>query len=403
MAEMAKTRSHDGIRAVIAMLCATGLGYWPLYVEPFVIGALIDSLGLSEAQAGLLMTAEISAIALVTLGCARYLSRLASPVPLAISAGMIVLVGNAVSAFLNDFTWLVLVRIVTGLGSGISLAIGSAALARVSDPDRKMALVLVGRGIMGAVMIPLIAMAISKYDYRGSYLFLAMIPLLVMPVLLWLPGQSEVGQAETAASEHSLEILHDRIGLPVFILLLGMFLMTLGESVLYSFIERKGAEIGMTLDLIALVLMGTTIAGLIGAAIPAAINTRFGRQVPIYASMVFIVASGSAALLAQSATIYAIALAGYTVCFAVCVPFVFGVSTLLGRTGAVTAALGAMIVGGHTIGPSIAGFVVGLGGFSLLTLVYAGANLAVLVCLILLFHMISQRSQAADAMVTEHA
>ncbi len=402
MTTKSKSRSHDGIRAVIAMLCATGLGYWPLYVQPFVIGALIDSLGLSEAQAGLLMTAEISAIALVTLGGAQHIARLATPVPLAIGAAIIVLAGNAISVFLDEFTWLLLARIGTGLGAGISLAIGSAALAKVSDPDRKMALILVGRGIMGAVMIPLIAMAISKYGFRGSYMFLTLIPLFVLPVLLWLPSRDEAGREEAATMEQSLELLHDRIGMPVFVLLMGMFLMTLGESVWYSFIERKGIEIGMSLDLIALVLMVTTIAGLLGAAVPAVLNTRLGRQLPIYVSMVLAMASGCVALLTQSPAIYGIANAVYTVSFAVCVPFIFGVSTRLGRTGAVTAALGAMIVGGHSIGPSIAGFVVGHGGFPLLTFVYAGANLAALVCLFLLFEFISRRDQVADTMVSEH-
>lgn len=396
-------RSHDGIRAVIAMLCATGLGYWPLYVEPFVIGALIDGLGLSEAQAGLLMTAEISAIAVVALGGSHHLARLATPVPFAISAGITVLAGNALSVFLDDFVWLLLARVGAGFGAGISLAIGSAALARLSEPDRKMALILGGRGIMGAVMIPLIAMAISRYGYRGSYMFLTLIPLLVLPVLLWLPVRDESECDETGATEQSLKLLHDRIGLPVFTLLLGMFLMTLGESVWYSFIERKGTAIGMSLDLIAFVMMATTIAGLIGAAVPAALNTRFGRQMPIYVSMVLIMGFGCAALLTRSPVVYTIANAGYTVGFAACIPFVFGVSTLLGRTGAVTAALGAMIVGGHTIGPSIAGLVVGYGGFPLLAIVYAGTNAAALACLFLLFRMISRRSQAVGAMEGKRA
>jgi predicted MFS family arabinose efflux permease len=389
-------RHHDSMRAVIAMLCATGLGYWPLYVQPFVVGSLIDSLGFSESRAGLLVTVEFSALALTTLGGAGVIARLKAPVRLAMAAAFLVFLGNLLSASLSEFAWLLPARIVTGLASGISLAIGSTALARVSSPDRKMAFVLVGRGVMGAMMIPLIAAAISAFGHRGSYGFLALVPLVIIPLLSWLP-------ARRGAVARGRALLLDRIGVPVFVLLLGMFLLTLGESVLYSFAERKGVEIGMPLDLIALVITVTTFGGLLGAAIPAALGLRFGRQLPVYASLLAILLAGCVALRADGIGNYSLGLTGFVIGFAVGVPFLFGFSTLLGRTGAVTSALGAMIVGGHTVGPAVAGYVIEAGGFPLLGSFYAWVTASALVCVFLCFSAVSRRRHEFLPEDFEHA
>ncbi len=389
-------KQHDSMRAVVAMLCATGLGYWPLYVQPFVVGSLIDSLGFSEAEAGLLVTAEFSALALISLGGASLIARLETPVKLAMAAAFLAVLGNLLSAFLSDFAWLLPARIVTGLASGISLAIGSTALARVSSPDRKMALVLFGRGVMGALMIPLIAMAISRFGYRGSYGFLAVLPLAVIPLLSWLPCRR--GAAATGRA-----LLDDGIRLPVFILLLGMFQLTLGESVLYSFAERKGVEIGMSLDLIALVITVTTLGGLLGASIPAALGLKFGRQLPVYASMLVIFLAGCTTLRAEGMTGYTLGLTGFAIGFAVGIPFLFGFSTLLGRTGAVTSALGAMMVGGHTVGPAVAGYVIEAGGFALLTSFYAWVTASALFSVLFCFLVVSRRRHEFLIEDTEHA
>jgi hypothetical protein len=139
--------------------------------------------------------------------------------------------------------------------------------------------------------------------------------------------------------------------------------------------------------------MTTTFCGLLGAAIPAVLGLRLGRQLPIYVSFVVIVIMGSAALYTNNATVYSLGLAGYTFGFAVAVPYIFGFSTLLGRTGAVTSALGAMIVGGHSIGPAIAGYIVEAGGFSFLAVSYLTMNMLAFICLLMCFLAISRRSR----------
>jgi MFS family permease len=182
-----------------------------------------------------------------------------------------------------------------------------------------------------------------------------------------------------------------------------MFLLTLGESILYSFVERKGVEIGMSLDVIALILTTTTFCGLLGAAIPAALGLRFGRQVPVFMSLTVISLAGSVALLSDGFTTYSLGLTGFTIGFAVGIPFIFGFSTLLGRTGAVTSALGAMIVGGHTIGPAVAGYIIELGGFSLLGTIYACVTVTALACVFACFVAISRRRHEFVSEDAEHA
>lgn len=64
LSEVHKVSVIARVRITLAMICTTGLGYWPLYVMPFVVGALVENLHLSGAQAGFVATTELAAAAL---------------------------------------------------------------------------------------------------------------------------------------------------------------------------------------------------------------------------------------------------------------------------------------------------------------------------------------------------
>ena len=59
--------------SAIGMVASTGLGYWPIYVLPLLVGQFMESRGYTASQAGLLGSLEIGAIGLMTLGASRFL------------------------------------------------------------------------------------------------------------------------------------------------------------------------------------------------------------------------------------------------------------------------------------------------------------------------------------------
>ncbi|MFC7047958.1 MFS transporter [Emcibacter nanhaiensis] len=382
-------------RESLAMAGVTGLGYWPLYVIPFVIGALIDGRGLDEVQAGFVASVEVTTIALSSLLMSRFVSMIGSTSRAIYITIVVIILGNLISAVAESYSLLLVSRLLVGFGEGIALATGTATVTHVKKPDRLYALVQVGRGLIGAISIPIIAYAIGHSASAGPFLFLALLPLLALPVAHWLPTERE---KDASASEINA-LFHSKIAQMVVLLMAAMFMVTLGESFWYSFIERKGTSIGMDLDSVAMILSATIFLGILGAGIPAFLGNRYGRILPLLVLIVLTTISGGVSLMATTAVPYVLGAFCFVIFFAAITPFAIGLSTVFGRTGAVSAAIGSMIVGGHAIGPTIAGFTLKAGGFPALSMEFAASGLCAIVLFLVLGYLVQQRKKS-DTHVT---
>ena len=356
------------IRITLAMICTTGLGYWPLYVMPFVVGALVENLHLSGAQAGFVATTELAAAALTAFLGADPAARVKRPGRLALLSALLIALANLASAGVSGYLPLLTLRALTGLGEGVALALGAAALGRVDGPERYYALVMVGRGLTGTAMIPVIAYAIRLFEQKGAFVFLAITPIILAPLVIGLPDGAERSSREAPPTAQEPGFVHSAASILV---LCAVFLLSLGEATWYTFIERRGAEIGLSIEAIANVLAIATVSGIAGAAIPALLGQKAGRAVPIFAGMLVVLASGAASLLTGDVMTYSVANAVFTIGFAIVIPFSFGVSTVLNRSGSLSAALGSMIVAGYVVGPSLAGVTLTRGGYQSLALLFS--------------------------------
>lgn len=370
------------VRITLAMICTTGLGYWPLYVMPFVVGALVENLHLSGAQAGFVATTELAAAALTAFFGAGLAARAKRPGRLALLSALFIALANLASAGVSGYFPLIILRALTGLGEGVALALGAAALGRVDGPDRYYALVMVGRGLTGTAMIPIIAYAIRLFEHKGAFAFLAITPIILAPFVIGLPNGAEGSSREAPSATQEAGFSHSAASI---LLLSAVFFLSLGEATWYTFIERRGAEIGLSIEAIANVLAIATISGIAGAAIPALLGQRAGRAVPIFAGMLVVLASGAASLLTGGVMTYSIANAVFTIGFAIVIPFSFGVSTVLNRSGSLSAALGSMIVAGYVVGPSLAGVTLTRGGYESLAFLFACIVFIAIIAFVALF------------------
>ena len=153
-------------------------------LSPMYIGALMENLHLSEADAGLVMTVElIAAAASLTLFSRKLVAF--PPFRLAAVGTAVVLAAQLASAFATQLPLLLCVRALSGIGASFALLAASILISRRADPDRYIAIAMVGTtlvftGIMGicgivdcAVRAPRVLPGRGRYDLALLPLFVA--------------------------------------------------------------------------------------------------------------------------------------------------------------------------------------------------------------------------------------
>lgn len=359
----------EQVRTALGLMVVTGIGYWPQFFLPFIIGGLIDGLGFTETQAGIVASTEFAVIAFVSHVAARFVDHPSMSSSMVRLGAGLAIAGNICSFFIGGYYPLLASRMLAGLGEGLSLAIGSASSVNVSSPDRFFSVVMIGRGLMGTVMIPVVTLIIENYSISGAFLFLAAIPLLVLPVAGWIPQRS----SSTMSSKMDVEDPQVYgTALLANLLILSMLFASMAEAFWYAFIERKGIDAGIEAREIATFLAVCTVIGIGGALIPIAVGTRFGRFVPILLSFLLCILGGAVSLLTKQPMLYLVGGTIYTAFYALALPYCLGLSTEFSHSHAIATRMGAMLVGGYVVGPAIAGYTFDQGGFSALAGLFSG-------------------------------
>ncbi|MFZ0155707.1 MFS transporter, partial [Pseudomonas sp.] len=151
---------------------AYGVGLLGLWALPFLISAIIHDLHLNEAQAGLLMSAEFGFTMLASLLIAPFMGR-APRRTLALIGTLLAIVANLASANIENIYALAAVRCLAGLGAGLALACGNAAVASAKHPDRIAGHMNVLSVLLMIVVMLGYAKVMALYGLPGLYYAMA--------------------------------------------------------------------------------------------------------------------------------------------------------------------------------------------------------------------------------------
>ena len=171
---------------LIAFAASLGMGVAFLNLTP-VLPALRDFYGVSNARMGVLITALILTHSLVQIPAGLVVDRMGvrTGVLLALGLGFL---GNILSIFSQDFNFILAMRLLTGIGTGLSFVAGiHYATAHARDEQKIQVQAIFGGLINTGSMLPFFASPILLgYDVRLIYLFTALIFFLpLLAVLIW--------------------------------------------------------------------------------------------------------------------------------------------------------------------------------------------------------------------------
>ncbi len=378
------TRPDDPAGIVWAVTAAYTIGVLGGNMQPLLIGALIDSVHLDASRAGLLGSIELAAVALTSFVLAPRMGSI-SRRTLSVAGGALAVCGYGGSVITGAFTGLAICRVVAGVGAGTVLSIGNGAVSACRNPERIYAQMTIAGTLAFTALLAVLPLAITRFAYRGAYGGMAFVALALLPPLRWIPDTIAGGR-----THHDGETMGLRLGGST---LTAAALLFFSQSAVWAFAERLAVGARLRHELIGVVLAGSTLAGLGGAALASRIGTVSGRTLPLTAG---VVATGATLLaLAYAATPlqYSVIITANGVAYLFMVPYVLGIAAALDPLGRWAAATVGAATIGAAIGPGVAGPVVEAAGYIALGWLVFVASLVAAVALTPVGHALDRRDR----------
>lgn len=359
-------------RIMLAFLATAGLFY--VNIMPAIVSGLIDSLGFSRADAGLVASFNIYGAAVGALAAVFIITRVSwKPLAVALLVGLIAL--DTASIWITEPLTMKLTRGAHGIIGGMLVGVSFAVIARVSLVHKTFGYLLFvqfGLGGLGVMLLPPLAPV-----FGTSALFLSLIAFssvsLVMLFLLPAYRVEDVPKPEIKA---------DVKWRPLTAALLSVFLFQAANMGLYAYIIDLGKSYGLTLEFISPTLGVSAWAGLVGAWLVIVFSTRFGRTFPLLIATALTFMATIALHFSASQSIFWIANVLVGITWAFCIAYLLGICAEFDKEGKMAALGGFASKTGLASGPMVSALLLGAGNYTLLINVAAVALAGcLLVCL----------------------
>jgi predicted MFS family arabinose efflux permease len=351
--------NRENLKLISGILTGIVLSNLSIFSAPFYIGALIDGLGFTEIQAGLVNTFEISAVAGVTLIFAGYLGRISLRY-LALSGAMIILLANLVTLTIEGYLPMLLIRTLAGTGAGLCLAASSSLLGRMEDPDRVMGIVLVCNTLTLILLLSIMGYAKEQWMFGGVIGLLTIVLLLLIPLMLLIPARSSITHKQATGSKIDPNRMIGFLGIGLLI----MFCII--EGGVLSFSERVAGNLGVSDRNIGKLLALAYAAGLMGALLVALLGNRISRIYPIFTGISLMGVASLVVYHTQSSLLFSIFLCSFTFGFFIAFPYLIGACARLDSNGYWAARASGANLLGVAFAPFMAGTIISTTNYQVL-------------------------------------
>ena len=350
--------STDNLRSRIALMAAHCAGMVDIVALPVWVGTLIARFGFDPQQAGALATLFLGGAVAASLVVAPRFNRLRGRwiVPIAYA-------GSA-AAFLacmrsSQFETLALLHALGGLATGVGLSITHGTVALTRNPHRMFGFMQVAVGVFGVAYMAAAPQIIAAVGGAGLFAIFGGIMLVACAITaLAFPN---VQSTRVAAEVH----VPRAAALPkaAWCAMAGISLMNVTQAMVFSFLERMGADRGFTPSNLQLVLIAVGIVNLAPGAVAAFLQHKLDARKVVLGGAVAQAALAVALVSSTAFPAYAAAGAFFVSAVIFTHIFTFGVLAKLDPSGRALSATPAMLMIGSAIGPVLGGTLVKFFGY----------------------------------------
>ena len=356
--------SPAAVAATIAII-VTGGGVF--LILPAFVGALVDTAGLGNAQAGAVASADLAGIFAASVAALAWIRR-ADWRRVALVSLACMIAGNIACLFADGFVPLLMLRGALGLAAGNLMAIGMAHLARVGNTDRAFALAIAAQVAFSTAALWLLPGAIGRWGLTGLFGLLTGLSVLgLLAATRLVRGAQARGAIRTENAGGNGW---------VFVALGANTLFVIAQSGVWAYLERFAAGAGLPADVVGSTLALSVSLALIGPVAASIIASRFGRALPL-AGIVF----GQLAALwilqgPMTAAMFLIAATTFQVFWNFAIPYLVAIVASLDRAHRYIVLVTPFQAAGIAAGPALAGYLAGDGELARITWLGGAALLA---------------------------
>lgn len=283
--------AFDDWRSIALSLYMTLVGYGVLVAIPVISAARVTLLGLSEAQAGRLSSADLGGLALGAILASFYMPR-CNRRWLILTGAVLTVTANMFCMDSPNYQSLLLLRLLAGIGSGLYTAVAVANLGATSNPAKAYNLMLFAFAFSQALelhLLPNLTMNGIYAAFIGGYS-------LGLPLLGWIPPRAEEKQldieinvAETGGRYH---LEHRQVpSYIVWLCLTAIFLTYINIGGYWTYIELAARQAGIAAELISQLLVWGSLFSVLGCLLATVISNRFGLARPLLLALLAMAAA----------------------------------------------------------------------------------------------------------------
>ncbi|MEG1038763.1 MAG: MFS transporter [Pseudomonas sp.] len=266
------------VAIMLAASFASTIGGLPFNTLPILLGSMVDSLGFTVEQIGLLGSVCFAGYLLGTLVAVALIDRL-NWRWLTLGCALGAAVAYGLSSRLPATVQLPLWALI-GFFAALMTCLGMRIMGEMPNKERALGLRLgIELGVVAAVLFALPSLVIANFHYTGAALLLAAIILLLSLSSWALPRRQDLLGA--AARSHSGSLLSRFQFPPAAYAALGFFfLFGAGQIGLWAFLERLGHGLALQPTELGIVFAVLKLLGGAAALVLAAVGDRLGVRVP---------------------------------------------------------------------------------------------------------------------------
>lgn len=357
--------------------------YTVLLTAPVLAGKLTEQFALTPVQVGALFSAELGAFSLATIPAYLWLKRLNLRTATYLFTAVVV-VGNLISGFLDDFGWLVAARVMTSLAAGSITVILLTLSGRTANPNRAFGLFVVFQLAMGALILAVFPTLYAGTGVAAIYWTLAGLAAACVLVVPKIDGEALRGSTSVPTYSGTRP--------PIATYVIGMIavlLFYIALSGVWAFMAQVSANAGIDLSATSLILSVATVAGIVSALLATVLGDTPRRRVYLRLGYLGMALSVGLLLGAPGLLRFAVAAVIFKFAWTLILPYLL--STLSGLGGTQVMNTTSLMIGtGFAIGPIVSGTLVEAGGFGWMLAFSLAAVMASLLCVL----VIQRRTQS---------
>ena len=364
-------------RAIVGLICLLAMGPMFFLLMPLYIGAMVDHLGMSDRQAGLLSSLELLGSCAAAVVAVIWIHRITWTL-VAAGAATALLAGNVLSlSMAADVTALTALRLLTGFAAGTLVSLACAGLGDTDHPDRNFALGVVGQLALSGILFLVLPPYIARFGAAAIFSCFAVCGFLALLGAALLPASGREHTPVIRADEGALRPLWGLFGGAAFFV---------ANTAVWAYIERVGIASELSGDFIGQVLGISVFVSLTGPLAAAWLAERCNHFWIMLAALVGELICLVFLRAGMSALAYAGVVLAYQLCWNLWLPLQMSVVARVDSTGRFAVLIPLFQTAGIATGPALAAALLAPGDYlaiNMIGVVFALVSLALFVPLTL--------------------